>query len=468
MSGAIFFLCSNKAWKGAGLLDSKKHEMSDFIPRGMRLAAEKLSVLSRNRFKLLPSGASTAAPNQIITVNMPSNVLLHASSFKMHARVTTTKSGTGDASVYGKLPQDASSLINRLEITCNGISLSQGSDQYNTVCRILKIGGSTRDRDLSIDRTLAHAAITDDANVDDETIVFSNFRGFLCDSSAAYLPTDLCGQIQVRITLAGAEVLSNRGGQSGGAIGTELTTAQKATVASSPVTYSVSDIYFTVDTVAVSPVYGEMLRSRIMDAGYIPILYREWYTYGQGSINTSSYSTRFALSSGSIDKLYAVQRLASYTDRDQVGVEMTDTVFTDNLVSDYFNFASFDSSIKVDGTLTYVWNVNNVQIPQYRAKSSDAMWDLAYGWAKQTGQSGNLCTSRKHWHENCAIFTCVLNLPEEGIALMSGYDSRGSNSQFSFDVSGLVLGGLSIHSFVIAECTQELRVGAGLSLAVSH
>eukprot|EP00965_Chrysotila_dentata_P100874 3332400-Pleurochrysis_carterae.AAC.1 len=42
-------------------------------------------------------------------------------------------------------------------------------------------------------------------------MIFSDFAGFLGSSSCKYLPTDLLGQIQVRITLAGAEVLSNRG-----------------------------------------------------------------------------------------------------------------------------------------------------------------------------------------------------------------------------------------------------------------
>ena len=440
--------------------------MSDFIPHGMRLAAEKLSVLSRNRFRLETVSAASASPGQIITVNLPANVLIHASSFKMHADVKTTSVTAGGATVYGKLPQDSTSLINRLEVTINGVQIQQGSDQYNTVCRVLKLGGSTRDRDLSIDRTLAHSAMTDDAKIDDETMIFSDFAGFLGSSSCKYLPTDLLGQIQVRITLAGAEVLSNRGTAG---IGAALNLAEGTLINTTPVTYSVSNIYFTVDTIAVSPVYGEMLRSRIMSQGYIPILYKEWYTYGQGSITTTSYSTRFALSSGSIDRLYAVQRKAQYSARTNQGVKMTDVVFGDSLCAEYFNFESFDSSVKKDGTLNYVWNINNVQIPQFRAHCSNAMFDLAYGWAKHTGHLGNLVCSRDQWHDNCAVFTCILNLPEEPVSLMSGYDSRGSNSQFSFDVAGLdLLGQSAIHSFVIAECTQELRVGAGLSLAVSH
>eukprot|EP00965_Chrysotila_dentata_P139815 4622411-Pleurochrysis_carterae.AAC.1 len=71
--------------------------MSDFIPHGMRLAAEKLSVCSRNKFRLECVSASSASPGQIITVNLPANVLIHASSFKMHADVKTTSVTSGGA-----------------------------------------------------------------------------------------------------------------------------------------------------------------------------------------------------------------------------------------------------------------------------------------------------------------------------------------------------------------------------------
>eukprot|EP00965_Chrysotila_dentata_P083817 2766465-Pleurochrysis_carterae.AAC.1 len=66
-------------------------------------------------------------------------------------------------------------------------------------------------------------------------MIFSDFPGFLGSSSCKYLPTDLLGQIQVRITLAGAEVLSNRGAAG---LGAALNPAETALVEASPVTYS--------------------------------------------------------------------------------------------------------------------------------------------------------------------------------------------------------------------------------------
>eukprot|EP00965_Chrysotila_dentata_P019998 662066-Pleurochrysis_carterae.AAC.1 len=78
-------------------------------------------------------------------------------------------------------------------------------------------------------------------------MIFSDFAGFLASSSCKYLPTDLLGQIQVRITLAGAEVLSNRGALG---LGKDLNLAELTLIQTTPVTYSVSNIYFTVDTIA--------------------------------------------------------------------------------------------------------------------------------------------------------------------------------------------------------------------------
>eukprot|EP00965_Chrysotila_dentata_P109940 3632410-Pleurochrysis_carterae.AAC.1 len=78
-------------------------------------------------------------------------------------------------------------------------------------------------------------------------MLFTDFKGFLSSSSAKYLPTDLLGQIQVRITLAGPEVLSNRGSNG---VGSALSVGEAAAIAAKPLTYTMSNIYFTIDTIA--------------------------------------------------------------------------------------------------------------------------------------------------------------------------------------------------------------------------
>eukprot|EP00966_Prymnesium_polylepis_P054297 1255392-Prymnesium_polylepis.1 len=126
----------------------------DYVPANMRMAAARMNSYNRQRFRLETISAETAAANRIVTVNLPENATLSMKSFKLHGDVLTTSVGAGADLVYGRLPADAMSLISRVEVYINGIQVQTGSSEYNTVCRLLKIGRSSRDKDGSIDRAL--------------------------------------------------------------------------------------------------------------------------------------------------------------------------------------------------------------------------------------------------------------------------------------------------------------------------
>ena len=133
----------------------------DHIPNNMRMAAAKMSNYSRNRFRLETTSNDSAKAGRIITVNLPEGgAICDLKSFKMHMDVATNSATVGSATVYGRLPADASSLISRVEVYLNGVQLQQGAAEYNTICRILKIGRSSRDKDGSTDRALSHGAIS--------------------------------------------------------------------------------------------------------------------------------------------------------------------------------------------------------------------------------------------------------------------------------------------------------------------
>ena len=185
----------------------------------MRMASAKIANVTRNRFRLETVSNDTAGPNRIVTVNLPENALLHMPSFKMHADVLTTSSGAGADLVYGRLPPDAMSLISRVEVFINGIQVMSGCSEYNTLCRMLKLQRTSRDKDGSIDRALSHAAVNATDAVEDVSLVWHSFPGFLSDCSTEYIPTDLLGQIQVRLTFAGNEVLIPKQAGVGGRAG---------------------------------------------------------------------------------------------------------------------------------------------------------------------------------------------------------------------------------------------------------
>eukprot|EP00965_Chrysotila_dentata_P036338 1210274-Pleurochrysis_carterae.AAC.1 len=94
------------------------------LPQTLLYIVDRLASFSSNVFKILPSGSTTATANQIITIDIPSNSIVHLKSFKVFFKATIT--GT-----TARLPADIHSLIERVEVSAGGVILSQGSNFFN-------------------------------------------------------------------------------------------------------------------------------------------------------------------------------------------------------------------------------------------------------------------------------------------------------------------------------------------------
>ena len=493
-------------------------EQTGYVPRAMRITAERMSSFARNRFRLETVSASRARPGNIITVNLPENSLLHMRSFKMHARVeaafaressAAADNAAGLKAIYSKLPEDPSDLISRVEVYLNGVQVQQGTQEYNTICKVLNLS-----RDNSARRTTASRSAAGKSYVnqlccpDDHTLTWADWKGFLGEASTEYIPTDLLGQIQIRITLAGPEVLSRIAGKVPASDGkdyrvrvdpnmvTELSLDAEANsdytslLATFQPSFELADMYFTIDSVQMDSMYGDMLRQKMSSSGYIPILFKEYYAFQSSNQTGTSLNMRFSLSSGSVDALYSIMRKSSYASTKQPAVayeakSKTEVTLTENKAfrPGYFCFKSCDATLAastdplrenlnyVDGTLRYHFTVNNVRHPQWAAPVSNAIFDVAYAVDKfRMEHPGNLLFSREDFHNVNGVYTCCLSVPGERYGVRSGYDSRGISSQFTFDSINMKPpdGNTSYSGMMIAECTQELRVAAGKNVAVSH
>ena len=152
--------------------------------------------------------------------------------------------------------------------------------------------------------------------------------------------------------------------------------------------------------------------------------------------------------------------------------------FGDTYVANPFRFQtlSANSSATKEGDLRYVWNLNNVQYPQFRAGVLNAVYDIAYANDKVYDSSnGCLVSNLSTFHDGLGVFSLTLNHPGEPIAVMSGYDSKGVNSQMSINFDNLTVptasddtGFVASYStFICAETTASLVIGLGRSVAVS-
>ena len=649
---------------------------SQFVPKGMRVTAERLAAFTRNRFRIENAGSNEALPGQIITVTLPSNTLVDLHSLKMHGTFTargggvfaqggttnlatngTTlgyEVGTADVAAPPKFseevgfddsnpnscsvkpapPEDMHQLVSRMTISANGTAIQQGCVEYNTVHKMKslldrpKAQKETVDSSIGFsgvrpkpavgvktlqladsDKAVAYAArfygagttqklqfpttslhawfnkdgtprsgdfgpvTTSDADVsytsspavtvksnegtraqsnlnkasglitageklvglDSRDFTLYDWRGFCKESSVRYLPTDLVGAMQIQLTLAGPEVLSWHGrGPNGMLLEGDYRGLHGSSTAEKDVytlqdgikagSYQINDIYWTVDTISVDQAYGDMLRGKIAQFGYISLLFKEYYTFFKSGMTSNNEQHRFSLAAGSIDKVYTVLRDANYNRQMQQSVNSihddgahytpmfkfvcptighshnygvpylpADTLHQSGSAGDV-NTATALESMKTanpprpswhfarDSDMTFNYKVNSVMHPQYECHERDAIWDCSYGQDNVNGPNGgNQIESRADWFENKAIFPLNLNLTDGPLQLMSGYDSRGHSSFLEFNVNGLATENYQYYTgsakdmfkkgvtaTTVVETTSELRIGAGLSLAVAR
>lgn len=442
---------------------------------------------NRNRFRLQTQGASTATSRgTIVTVNLPENSIIDTRSFRMFMDVACTNAGqditTPTNQVYSKLG-NSGCLIAGLEIYCNGILIQHKATEYNTIYRMLQVAQSHGDWDQSVEKCLNKSYINNDASNDSFTLCQAYWPGFMSEGSARFLSTELLGSIQLRITFAGPEVLVPK--QSGQLVGADFTTATAAANAAL-IDFSISNIYFTLETIVPSPEYNMLLRQQLEMAGEIAINYRERYTFsldGIPSTGSMSSANRFSLSSGSIDLITGVFRDASYRTVGIPGKALVDSV-GEAYVSNYSRFRAYDLSAggALLGGARFYTQINNVSYPNYQKTTLECLADVAYSDDKVDPHDvGNLVTSQPSFSDGVFQANTLLNCPtpELGVSLKSGYNSKGINTQMVFNAlgqTGLAAGTATnapwntgvAQSFVVSSATQSVIVGLGRMIAVSY
>ena len=443
----------------------------EIVPRGVAFAAAALTGHNRNRVRLETSGATSAGPSSIVTVTLPENCVIDLKSLRMHMDLLTTSDPT--TNVHAKLPADVSSLISGIEVYIGGIQVTSSHSEYGTVCKILKTVRSSRERDGSVDYLLSHGIHGIEDAVDDVSVVMSDWKGFLGESATRYMPTSLTGSITIRISFAPSSVLGFK--QTAVAAGADFSSAASR-AAAALLTYSASNIYFTCDTIHLGDAYERMLMDRLSSEEYLPCNFKEYYTYSLHGTTGASHSIKFNLSASSIDKCYACFRDSNYQQSGIKSQIYTGSTYTNAIHSNAQHFKSFNSSNTKTGSLRTHWTVANVRYPQYDATILDAAADLSLMTDQvDTHSRGHMVTSLEHMNQGSCVIPLILNMPGQGLNVTSGYNSKGSSTQMSLEVTGQVppvanAGAqttAAISTFVVVETTAQLRISGNKQVGVS-
>jgi hypothetical protein len=486
--------------------------MGSFSP-SLTFFLDRMQGYSTNIFKLESHSKDTAVAGDVIVFDMPSNAIINLRSFKVFFNANAST-----ATAKGARLPPVHDLFERVEVSVGGIILSQGTNFVNVLTEAKKaLEGDHTDvamghpeyvRAKSYVNGKPFSGVSNETynvNGNDPLFCVDRFEGFLGTAEPRLLDTSILPEIRVRITLASNSVLSTVRavtlGKASGAFSDESATATSSGpgASNSPNTgaaYQLSQIHATIECIGLADqTYDNMIAAMMSQQGFLEIPYKSYDCFQ----DTHTGSSRFTVSTQSLDRIWVVWRDAHYNDQD-----------TPLIVEGYKTSGAFVGNTNA---LTAATGVTDIGIPQFDAGGSlntnkekyvgryfnfpepvahDDAAESGLGWKAQLQLNGayypqfaaslpqlygitkNSVPGRKikdmsmrQYQKNYCVQCFRLNLIDsEQQRLLSGLDTRSVNLQgiLATQSRGAITNAPNVCIFT--ESTATLRIGAGRSCEV--
>lgn len=438
------------------------------VAKQVGYAATDMSSYNKNTFLLTNQGPSTVSPNQVSTWTLPEGIL-DLQSLNFSFRCTCTGSGSVFAKIVG-----SDSLVQSLEIWAGGLCLSHISD-YSTLAQMLKLSSTDYGRQVSVNRLLTHDFVDETDADDDVSVMFIPRLGFFGQQSTRFLSTAIVGEISVRITWSSPAVLLPY--VTGGDHVTLANGPDRASAAA--ITYELKNLECHISTVSLGPGYLAMVQANLAQMPYLPVNYKDVYTYHLNG-QTGDHSVRFSVSSSSIDNCMAVTRYSKYSTVGRAGKALTaasNAVSTNTYVPNYFYFKCPDGNTTPErlGNFQYDWEANSVRHPQSRGNALTSAFELtAMNDRNDISAPGHAIQSLQMYQESSFVVPLSLNHAGAGIGCRSGFSSKGSQSNMVYNLYGLSMEtaaddtgkDATVSTTIGCFVTKQLRVSAARQLAI--
>ena len=280
--------------------------MSSSYPKDLMFFLNRLNGWSSNSVKLNPVGSKdNIAPSSLIEVELPQNTLVDMKSFAMNFACTFDGNATTIPPRW--FPQ---TMIRRVEVQVNGITMSAGANNYNVVYHTLAECTTPEDfgRYSALNMHGQPSGTLPIATADVAlanfipTFTATNWIGFL--GSSQWLNTGLLGSVRVRIQLDSAVVMSQLN-----AVGDS--------------TYTLSNLDFTCMVASLDDgLYQQALLERLASGSQVSYPFKSYYTFEQQNTGGNG-SLKGTLSSSSVDRVTALIRASNYNDKAVLSDQVT-------------------------------------------------------------------------------------------------------------------------------------------------
>jgi hypothetical protein len=469
---------------------------------------ERLSGFSTNYFKL-ESAQTLASSSSIVSFDMPSNALLNLESFTIHFNA--------DANVVGgmgaRLPP-VRDLIERCEVSCGGVILSQGNNFVNVLTEAkAALTGEVSDFAtgnallvLKGDNNLGEGGYIQTGNQVTSgppgTTMYQvhahELPGFLQTVQPRIFDTSIIPDLRVRLYMASDNVLATCDSADFASTITQLNYDENDTVTGYPkgprvtgAKYRVYDIHATIECISLADMsYENVLASTMASQGFLEAPFKAYHTF----LDTHTGSSRFSIAAQSMDRVWLAWRASTYNSQDNpVGVmhEQTPHWFKSTLWQDqnavgrsrYFNFSEpllvkkvrretdsngvdlahqdrfhVDYPVVSDNTWKCQLQLNGAYMPQYSATVTE-LYNISMNSIE--GRKKRSMSLPAYRLNNC-VQCFRLNMPDSEFSrTLSGLDTRAVNLAGYVRTEGAYPGA---NLMIFVETTSTLRIGAGRAI----
>ncbi len=460
--------------------------MAGVLPSNVSFFMQRLQGVSTSQFKVNPQSSDNATSGKIIRFELPSNSLVNLKNLRMFFNAKTTGAGSS-------LPNDISSLVERVAIYMGGVLVQNNFQHYNVLkhakAAIKKSYCNAALGHPNIVRSVSYHDGTSLADGDaevydgkDDQFCIDNWEGLLGSIEPSIIDTGLMPQITIEITLADDTVCPISDGRKlpTGAGNVSLNFDK---VGSGNPTFTLSNLSIQVEVLGMATsVLDQIVEQRIASVGYLSLPFKNYYTF------TSNHtgSSRFNINSASWDRLWLAWRPTTYAAKaapaiatgykkagafldDEAGQTAADIDIgrpqydiggvlgtnEEKYLSKYFKFTQDIGANPAYHQL----QVNSASVPAYRMTTSEALSMTLGAVDGEINKNMTLDQYKKDYFVQCYRFC----LPESDFnRLASGLDTRSVSAMGSVETEGLN----TSHLTMFAECTSELRVGSGRAIEI--
>lgn len=400
-------------------------------PKQLSYFVNKVSNYSTNVVKLLPYRVDTVTAGQIVTVDLPANALIDMRTLAWHFKMTT--SASGGTNNFAVPSQNIESIIDKIQVEINGQTIGSCANLNYVYNALLPVVGGTDMKNKRSVYANGGDVVDPTANLVSEPFCIQNWLGFISSVQPDVIDTAMLGNVRLSISLANGNCL-----------------VKAATTGPTQASYTLDNLYFTVNTLSIDDGIFYPLHAAFLNGGGVYELPFDSYMTSLFSAQTMNQSSRFSISTQSLDMLIGTFPTAY------------NTLSAVNTVSG--RGAQFDTT--GTGLTSWKFTINNVQYPQYSAGLHDS-YPLLLNALNATQDVTNGISpkiTKASWESAFCLFAQSFNLGcDSESRCVSGLNTLGSSCQLSFETTGSTAVN---YAFMIAKSTSVLRIGSGRSLEI--